>query len=123
MIWVMLISAEMRLSEVDAMIAPTGAATKKNIEAEVIEKSIRDQHFRERLLLQPKAAIEHEFGIALPKSLNIRVVEDDEMTLYLVLPLRNADRLAALTRALESSATEDVGVCCPCTGWPTNSTN
>ena len=56
------------------------------IEKTLIEKSLQDESFRERLLAHPKATIEQELGRKLPAKLEVRVLEETEDTTYLVLP-------------------------------------
>lgn len=57
-----------------------------DFEAEFIAKAWRDPKYKEALLNDPRAVFEDELGIEVPRDLNIRVLEEDENTLYLVLP-------------------------------------
>ena len=56
------------------------------VERRLVERSLRDEDFRQRLLDDPKAAVEEELGIQLPAQLQIRVVEETTDTIYLALP-------------------------------------
>ncbi len=56
------------------------------LEAQIIEKAMKDDSFREKLLEDPKIILELETGIKLPESLNIRVLQEDRNNVYLVLP-------------------------------------
>ena len=47
---------------------------------------MKDGDFRKQLIENPKITLEEEFGMKLPDSVNVKVVEEDAQTLYLVLP-------------------------------------
>ncbi len=59
---------------------------RKKLEEQIIEKAIKDDIFREKLVGNPKLIFELETGIKLPESLNIRIMQEDQKTVYLVLP-------------------------------------
>ena len=56
------------------------------MERRLIERSLRDDAFRQRLLDDPKAAMEEELGRRLPEAVQVRAVEETADTIYLVLP-------------------------------------
>lgn len=56
------------------------------MERTLIEKSLQDESLRQRLLADPKAALEEELGTRLPDNIEVRVVEETAETIYLVLP-------------------------------------
>jgi hypothetical protein len=56
------------------------------VERRLIERSLQDDAFRQRLLEDPRAAVEEELGIQLPAEVQIRVVEETADTIYLALP-------------------------------------
>jgi len=62
----------------------------KAVEQALIRKSIEDESFRGRLLADPKATIEQELGRKLPEDLEVRVLEETQETVYLVLPPKRA---------------------------------
>jgi hypothetical protein len=64
--------------------APGGA--RYEIERRLIERSLQDESFRQRLLADPKAALQEELGARLPKEVEVRAVEETADTIYLVLP-------------------------------------
>jgi metallophosphoesterase superfamily enzyme len=64
--------------------APGGA--RYEIERKLIERSLQDESFRQRLLADPHAAVEEELGARLPKEMEVRAVEETADTIYLVLP-------------------------------------
>jgi Nitrile hydratase, alpha chain len=60
------------------------------VERRVIEKSLRDESFRQRLIDDPKGVVEQELGSALPEGVKVMVVEESADTIYLVLPSASA---------------------------------
>jgi hypothetical protein len=65
---------------------PEQRKTRKEFETEIITKAWKDKQFKQELLSNPKAVYERELNQKLPDSLQIRVVEEDSNTIYLVLP-------------------------------------
>lgn len=76
------------------------------VKRRIIQRSIEGDPFRQRLLENPKAAIEEGSGIQLPEGIEIRAVEETPDTVYILLPGRSADvRAGELSdRELESVA-------------------
>jgi nitrile hydratase alpha subunit len=56
------------------------------MERRLIDRSLQDEDFRQRLLEDPKAAVEQELGTRLPEEVRIVAVEETADTIYLVLP-------------------------------------
>jgi len=56
------------------------------VERRLVERSLEDDSFRQRLLEDPRAAVEEELGIQLPAEVQVSVVEETADTIYLVLP-------------------------------------
>jgi hypothetical protein len=56
------------------------------IERRLIEMSLQDNAFRQRLLEDPRATMEQELGVRLPEEVQVRAVEETADTIYLVLP-------------------------------------
>jgi Nitrile hydratase, alpha chain len=52
----------------------------------LIERSLQDDAFRQRLLEDTRAAMEQELGVRLPEAVRVRAVEETADTIYLVLP-------------------------------------
>ena len=73
---------EVRMSE---------AAGRAEMERRLFERSLKDDAFRQRLLGDPKAAVEDELGTRLPEEVQVWAVEETVDTIYLVLPLRSTD--------------------------------
>ena len=59
---------------------------RKQLEEKLIAKAMKDENFRKNLLENPQAAIEEETGIKLPEAINLKVVEENPSTFYLILP-------------------------------------
>ena len=47
---------------------------------------MEDEAFRQRLIEDPKAAVEQELGARLPEEVRVVTVEETADTIYLVLP-------------------------------------
>ena len=62
------------------------ASGRAEMERMLIEKSIEDDAFRQRLIEDPKAAVEQELGARLPEEVRVVTVEETAETIYLVLP-------------------------------------
>lgn len=59
---------------------------RKNLEAELVERAMKDDDFRRRLTADPKAALESEWGVSLPDDLQIHVHQEKRNQLHVVLP-------------------------------------
>ena len=68
------------------MTDASAGGSRAEMERRLIERSLRDEPFRQRLLDDPKGAIEQELGTQLRESIEVRVVEESADTIYLVLP-------------------------------------
>jgi hypothetical protein len=61
------------------------ATGRQEMERRLIEKSVEDA-FRQRLIEDPKGAVEEELGTRLPEEVRVVTVEETAETIYLVLP-------------------------------------
>ena len=66
--------------------------SRSEFEAQIVAKAWQDEAYRKELLADPKAVLERELqAIApdakLPAHVNVKVVEEDPSTVYLVLPV------------------------------------
>jgi len=90
------------------------ATGRQEMERKLIQRSLEDDAFRQRLLEDPKAAVEQELGMGLPEEVRVVAVEETADTIYLVLPsappLGEGDELS--DRDLEAVA----GDWCPTSG-------
>jgi len=71
------------------------AAGRAEMERRLIEKGLEDEAFRQRLLSDPKGAVEEELGTRLPGEVRVVAVEETADTIYLVLPLRPTEEQEA----------------------------
>jgi hypothetical protein len=58
--------------------------------AKVVAKAWSDESFKERLRTEPKAVLE-EHGIAVPPGLEVKVLEQTDKLMYVVLPFKAED--------------------------------
>jgi Nitrile hydratase, alpha chain len=68
------------------MTDASGGGSRAEMERRLIERSLKDESFRQRLLDDPKGAIEQELETQLRESIEVRVVEESADSIYLVLP-------------------------------------
>ena len=83
-----------------------------NISREQLAQASESDSFREALRREPKAAIEKEFGIQIPKAINVEVVEETPSKLYLVLPLDADDEedVQGFFQPLTASSPHTIGL-------------
>ena len=93
--------------------------TMKELEERIILKALKDSIFREQLLKDPKGTIGQELGIALPDHLSVKIVEEKENEVVLVIP-QNAQQEDEITQLeLESVSGGWSGDCQPACGFAT----
>ena len=63
-----------------------GGGGRAEVELRLVERSLQDESLRQRLLADPKAAVEEELGTRLPEEVQVIAVEETADTIYLVLP-------------------------------------
>ena len=68
------------------MSEASAGVSRAEMERRLIERSLKDSSFGQRLLDDPKGAIEQELGTQVPEGFEVRVVEETADTIYLVLP-------------------------------------
>jgi hypothetical protein len=67
-----------------------GGGGRAEVERRLVQKSLQDEDFRQRLLDDPKGTLEQELGSALPEGVRVVAVEESSDTIYLVLPSASA---------------------------------
>jgi hypothetical protein len=66
--------------------ASAGGDSRAEIERTIVQRSMEDEDFRRRLLEDPKGTVEQELATRLPEDVEVRVVEESQQAIYLVLP-------------------------------------
>jgi hypothetical protein len=61
-------------------------SARTEVERRIVQRSIEEEAFRQRLLEDPKGAVEQELGTRLPEEVRVVTVEESTDTIYLVLP-------------------------------------
>ena len=62
--------------------------SRKDFEIKLLNKAGTDEAFRQQLLSNPKAVVEQELGEALPKGMDVKIIQEPANTLYIVLPTK-----------------------------------
>ena len=52
------------------------------------EKALADEAFRKKLVENPKACVEEEFGVSIPDHIELSVLEETPEKVFLVLPAK-----------------------------------
>ena len=60
--------------------------TRQQLEAQLIDRAMQDETFRQELVRDPKGVFERELGIRVPEQVTVQVLEESPTTVYLVLP-------------------------------------
>ena len=72
------------------MTEASGGGGRAEMERRLVQRSLEDEDFRQRLLDAPKGTLEQELGRRLPEGVEVRAVEETTDTIYLVLPFASA---------------------------------
>jgi hypothetical protein len=86
------------------MTEAAGGGGRAEVERRLVQRSLEDEEFRQRLLDDPKAAVEQEIGRGLPEGVQVRVLEESSDTIYLVLPSASVVGGSLSDEALEAVA-------------------
>ena len=86
------------------------ASGREQMERRLVQRSLQDGDFRQRLLENPKAAVEDELGTQLPEDVRVVAVEETADTVYLVLPFVS-------TQAQEAGELSDQDLEAVAGGW------
>ena len=66
--------------------ASAGGVSRAEVQRSIVQRSLQDESFRQRLLEDPRATMEQELGVRLPAEVQVQAVEETAETIYLVLP-------------------------------------
>ncbi|MGO4545923.1 NHLP leader peptide family RiPP precursor [Paenibacillus sp. 2TAB23] len=61
-------------------------STRQDLQEQIINKAWEDAEFKKQLIANPKAAVKEAFGVDLPDTIEVEVVEESANKFYLVLP-------------------------------------
>lgn len=70
------------------MTMSEGAGTRSDAQQQIIDRAEADPGFRSRLLENPKAAVQEQFGITVPADISVRIIEEKPGEAILVLPAK-----------------------------------
>ena len=88
------------------------ASGREQMERRLVQRSLEDDDFRQRLIEDPKGAVEEELGTRLPEEVRVVALEETADTIYLVLPgtpMAGAEGGALSEQELESVAGGSAG--------------
>ena len=68
------------------MTEASGGGARAEVERTLVQRSLQEEDFRQRLLDDPKGTVEQELGTQLPEGVEVRVVQESAQIIYLVLP-------------------------------------
>ena len=86
----------------------SNASERSQMSQQVVEKALKDDDFRSRLLSDPKGTLEEEYGVRLSPDVRIHVHTESPRDFHLVLP--SAPSASSELSADEVDAPE-------CSGW------
>jgi len=83
---------------------------RKELEAQIIGRALKDENFRLELIRDPKSVLEKELGAKIPDSVTVRILEEKEGEICLIIPQvsKKEDELTEIE--LESVAGGTVGL-------------
>ena len=55
---------------------------RQELEQKLIEKVIKDEAFKKKLIENPKEALKNEFGVNFPESFEIKIIEEEAKKIY-----------------------------------------
>lgn len=67
-------------------------SAKQSLQEQIIQKAWEDAEFKKQLLANPKAAVKDAFGVDLPDTIEVEVVEESANKFYFVLPVNPAEK-------------------------------
>ena len=66
-------------------------SAEQSLKEQIIQKAWEDAEFKKQLLANPKAAVKEAFGVDVPDTIEVKVVEESANKYYLVLPQSPAE--------------------------------
>jgi hypothetical protein len=96
------------------------ASGREQMERRLVQRSLEDEDFRQRLLEDPRATMEQELGVRLPAEVKVQALEETADTIYLVLPSASSLGEGGELSDRELEAVAGAGWNNPGTGFPTD---
>src|ERR1035437_2581823 len=94
-----------------------------DVSSAVVGRAVRDDSFRDRLMVEPERAIADLLGFELPAGLRVRVVEETPGSVVLVLPARKpaseGENEIDLDQLVGMTASQTHVSCCQCSSTST----
>ena len=59
---------------------------RNDLETRLVNKAIKDDQFRQNLINNTRDTVEKELGVSIPDSVSIKVIEENENEVCLVIP-------------------------------------
>lgn len=63
----------------------------QSLKDQIIQKAWEDAEFKKQLIANPKAAVKEAFGVDVPDTIEVEVLEETANKFYLVLPQNPAE--------------------------------
>ena len=63
------------------MTEASAGGGRAEVERSLLQRSLEDEYFRQRLLEDPRAAVEEELGTQLPEEIQVRAVDESAETI------------------------------------------
>jgi len=86
-------------------------STRRDLEIKLITRAWKDEAFARELRSNPKAVFEREVGSKLPGDVEVKVVEETEKTIYLVLPEKPQAAQGELSEEQLAAAAGGIEIC------------
>lgn len=83
------------------------ARSRHEVQSEIEAKALRSLVYRKEVLKDPKKILSLELDIALPEHVQVKVLEENQNTLYLVLRFPDTENLEQFTESDSKESLED----------------
>jgi hypothetical protein len=70
----------------EVRIMPTAAWTRGQLWDKIVEQAEKNPKYLNQLMADPRSLMEKQLGTSIPKSVNIKVLQEAHDTYYIVLP-------------------------------------
>jgi Nitrile hydratase, alpha chain len=73
-------------TRLEICIMPTATWTRGQLWDKIVEQAQKNPKYHQQLMSDPRSLMEKQLGTVIPKSVNIKVLEEANDTYYIVLP-------------------------------------